>query len=293
MRLKDRHALVTGGGTGIGAAIARALAAEGASLTLVGRRIEPLEEVAYQLRSSRAKSRGARTESEVRPSTSARGPKPVLSAVAGGVEGLGTNGVCVCTADVTDPTQVRAAFAAARAAHGPVSILVNNAGFAQSAPFADTTPELWRRTMAVNLDALLHCCQAALPDLLAAEDGRIVTIASTAALQGFAYTAAYAAAKHGALGLTRALAAELARTNVTVNAVCPGFTDTPLLEQSVAEIVRTTGRSPEAARETLARMNPVGRIVAPQEVAAAVLRLCLPDGAAVTGQAIVVGGEPA
>jgi NAD(P)-dependent dehydrogenase (short-subunit alcohol dehydrogenase family) len=251
MRLNGRHALVTGAGTGIGAAIARALAAEGARLTLVGRRREKLDEVAGEL------------------------------------------GAFAATADVTDPAQVRAAFAAARAAHGPIAILVNNAGFAQSAPFADTSPDLWRRTMAVNLDALLHCCQAALPDLLAAEAGRIVTIASTAALQGFAYTAAYTAAKHGALGLTRALAAELATTKVTVNAVCPGFTDTPLLAQSVAEIVRATGRSPEAARETLARMNPAGRIVAPEEVAAAVVRLCLPDSAAVTGQAIVVGGEAA
>jgi NAD(P)-dependent dehydrogenase (short-subunit alcohol dehydrogenase family) len=252
VRLTGRHALVTGGGTGIGAAIARALAVEGATLTLVGRRKEKLDEVAADIR-----------------------------------------GAFTAPADVTDPAQVRAAFAAARAAHGPIAILVNNAGFAQSASFADTTPDLWRRTMAVNLDALLHCCQAALPDLLAADAGRIVTIASTAALQGFAYTAAYTAAKHGALGLTRALAAELAKTKVTVNAVCPGFTDSPLLERSVADIVRATGRTPEAARESLARMNPDGRIVAPEEVAAAVVRLCLPASAAVTGQAIVVGGEPA
>jgi NAD(P)-dependent dehydrogenase (short-subunit alcohol dehydrogenase family) len=252
MPLNGRHALVTGGGTGIGTAIARALAAEGAKLTLVGRRRDKLEEVAADI-----------------------------------------PGAFAAAADVTEPAQVRAAFAAARAAHGPVSILVNNAGFAQSASFAETSPDLWRRIMAVNLDALLHCCQAALPDLLAADAGRIVTIASTAALQGFAYTAAYTAAKHGALGLTRALAAELAKTKVTVNAVCPGFTDTPLLDRSVTEIVRTTGRSPEAARETLARMNPNGRIVAPEEVAAAVVRLCLLEGAAVTGQAIVVGGEAA
>jgi NAD(P)-dependent dehydrogenase (short-subunit alcohol dehydrogenase family) len=252
MRLKGRHALVTGGGTGIGAAIAKVLAAEGARITIVGRRIGPLEEVARAL-----------------------------------------DGAAVARADVTDPDQVAAAFAAARSAHGPITILVNNAGSAESAPFAETSPEIWRHTMAVNLDALLHCCQAALADLLGADAGRIVTIASTAALEGYAYAAAYTAAKHGALGLTRALAAELATTRVTVNAVCPGFTDTPLLDRSIADIVRATGRTEREAREALARLNRRGRIVAPQDVAAAVLRLCLPEGDRVTGEAVLVEGPVA
>jgi len=249
MRLQGQHAVVTGGGTGIGAAIARALAAEGAKLTLVGRRREKLEEVGVE-------------------------PFDAL----------------VSPADVTDRDQVEQCFATAREAQGPISILVNNAGAAESAPFAKVTDEAWRRTMAVNLDALLHCCQAALPDLLAAPAGRIVTIASTAGLKGYAYTVPYVAAKHGAVGLTRALSAELAKTNVTVNAVCPGFTDTEMVGEAVARIQAKTGRSIEEARAELTRFNPQGRLVMPDEVAQAVLWLCLPESGSITGQAIAVAG---
>jgi NAD(P)-dependent dehydrogenase (short-subunit alcohol dehydrogenase family) len=249
MRLAGRHALVTGGGTGIGAAIAGALAAEGAKLTLVGRRRDRLEAVAGQI------------------------PQCL-----------------VAPADVTDRAQVEQAFAAAREAQGAISILVNNAGAAQSAPFAKLTAEAWRAAMAVNLDALLHTSQAALPDLLAADHGRIVTIASTAGLKGYAYTSAYSAAKHGAIGLTRALAAEYAKTNLTVNTVCPGFTDTELASQAVANIHAKTGRSKEQARADLAAFNPQQRLIDPAEVANAVVWLCLPESRSVTGQAIVVAG---
>ena len=248
MRLAGHHALVTGGGTGIGAAVARALAAEGAKLTLVGRRRETLAEVAAD------------------------------------------TGAVVAPADVTDRAEVDRAFALARDAQGPLTILVNNAGAAESAPFAKVTEEAWRRAMAVNLDALLHCTQAALPDLLEAEAGRIVTVASTAGLKGYAYSAPYCAAKHGAIGLTRALAAELAKTNVTANAVCPGFTDTGLLAEAIEKIRAKTGRRDEEARAELARFNPQGRIVAPEEVANAVVWLCLPESRSITGQAIAVAG---
>jgi NAD(P)-dependent dehydrogenase (short-subunit alcohol dehydrogenase family) len=248
-RLAGHHAVVTGGGTGIGAAIAPALAAEGAKLTLMGRRREKLEDVA-----------------------------------SGEMDAL------VAPADVTDREQVERAFALARDAQGPVTILVNNAGSAKSAPFEEVTPESWRQTLAVNLDALLHCCQAALPDLREAVSGRIVTIASTAGLKGYAYTAPYIAAKHGAIGLTRALAAELARTNVTVNAVCPGFTDTGLVAEAVATIRQKTGRTEEDARAELARFNPQRRLVTPEEVAHAVVWICLPESRSINGQAIAVAG---
>ena len=180
MRLEGRHALVTGGGTGIGAAIARALAAEGARVTLVGRRRDVLEDTATQLRSVRAQSR--------------TGSK---------------DGVIVAAADITDQEQVEAAFSQAREAQGPLTILVNNAGAAESAPFAKVTADLWRRTIAINLDALLLCCQAALPDLLAAEHGRIVTVASTAGVKGYARSAPFAMGKFGLRGLAQSMAREL------------------------------------------------------------------------------------
>jgi NAD(P)-dependent dehydrogenase (short-subunit alcohol dehydrogenase family) len=195
-------------------------------------------------------------------------------------------------ADVTNADQVRAAIAEAREARGPVSILVNNAGEAESMPFDRLDEETWRAAMAVNLDGLFLVTQAVLGDIRAAAAGRIVTVASTAGLRGYAYAVAYSAAKHGAVGFTRALALELARTDVTVNAVCPGFTDTDLVARSIATIAEKTGRSAEAARADLVRFNPQGRLVAPEEVADAVLWLCLPESRSITGQAIpVAGGE--
>ncbi|MFM8677989.1 MAG: SDR family NAD(P)-dependent oxidoreductase [Alphaproteobacteria bacterium] len=250
--LAGRHALVTGGGRGIGAAIADALVAQGARVTLLGRDVARLE------------ARCAENPGAMR----------------------------AVSADVADPDAVAAAFALARQGFGPVSILVNNAGQAQSAPFLRTDLELWRRMIDVNLTGTMLCSQAALPGMLEAGWGRIVNVASTAALKGYAYVSAYCAAKHGVVGLTRALAAEVARSGVTVNAVCPGYTQTDLLSASIANVVARTGRDAEAARGMFAASNPQGRVLEPGEVAQAVLWLCLPSSSAVHGQSIAVcGGE--
>jgi NAD(P)-dependent dehydrogenase (short-subunit alcohol dehydrogenase family) len=188
--------------------------------------------------------------------------------------------------DVTDQASVDAAFARA----GAVDILVNNAGQAASASFARTDAALWQRMLDVNLTGAYHCIQAAAPGMLDAGWGRIVNVASTAGLTGYRYVAAYCAAKHGLVGLTRALALELASRGVTVNAVCPGYTETDIVQDAVANIVRKTGRSAEQARAELAAANPQGRLVRPEEVAHAVAMLCMPDAAALNGQAIAVAG---
>lgn len=251
--LKGRHAVVTGAGQGIGAAVAGALAACGADVTLMGRRTETLTAVAAQLPA------GGRSH--------------------------------VVAADVTQAEQVAAAFADARGQLGPVSILVNNAGHAESAPFAGTSLELWSRMLAVNLTGTYLCSKAALPDLMSGW-GRIVNIASTAAQRGYAYVSAYAAAKHGVLGLTRSLALELARHGVTVNAVCPGYTETGLLHASIATVAAKTRRSPQAARAEFEKTNPQQRLIQPAEVAAAVMWLCSDGASSLTGQAVsVCGGE--
>jgi NAD(P)-dependent dehydrogenase (short-subunit alcohol dehydrogenase family) len=188
--------------------------------------------------------------------------------------------------DVTDQASVEAAFARA----GAVDILVNNAGQAASASFARTDAALWQRMLDVNLTGAYHCIQAAAPGMLEGGWGRIVNVASTAGLTGYRYVAAYCAAKHGLVGLTRALALELASRGVTVNAVCPGYTETDIVQDAVANIVRKTGRSAEQARAELGAANPQGRLVRPEEVAHAVAMLCMPDAAALNGQAIAVAG---
>jgi NAD(P)-dependent dehydrogenase (short-subunit alcohol dehydrogenase family) len=247
-----RHALVTGAGTGIGAAIATALAEAGCRVTLAGRRPEPLREVAARLGSARTRT----------------------------IDGF----------DVTDPDLVRHGVAAARTAFGPIDILVNNAGEAPSAPFAKTDLATWNRVLAVNLTGAFLVTQAVLGDMIAQSSGRIINIASIAGLAGAAYVSAYVASKHGLVGLTRALAVELAGTGITVNAVCPGYTDTPLVERAVATISAKTGLGREQALARLTASNPQGRLIKPEEVAYCVLWLASSGASAVSGQAIVING---
>ena len=193
-------------------------------------------------------------------------------------------------ADVTDSDAVARAFISARDRFGPIHILINNAGQAASAPFLKTDEKLWRQLMSVNLDGAFHCCQAALPDMLASGWGRIVNVASIAGLVGQPYITAYCASKHALVGLTKALALEVAAKGVTVNAVCPGYTESDMVTSAVSNIVAKTGRTPEQAIEELVGRNPLKRLIKPEEVANAVAWLCLPGSEAINGQAVVISG---
>ena len=264
--MQDRHALVTGAGSGIGAAVALALAQQGCRLTLAGRSHDKLQKQAEALRTQ----------------------VPDLAVV-------------LAPMDITDPLAVQAAVQQAQSQLGPVNILVNNAGQARSQPFVRTDAALWQQMLDVNLSGTFHVTQAVLPGMLDAASengggtpGRIINIASTAGLMGYAYVSAYVAAKHGVVGLTKALALELARKNITVNALCPGYTDTDIVQEAVRNIVAKTGQSEDQARQALAARNPQQRLVQPLEVAHSVVWLCAPGSEAINGQAIAIdGGEQA
>ncbi len=252
--LASRHALVTGGSRGIGYATARRLAELGARVTIMGRDAGALEQAAASL--SRYGDIGQ------------------------------------ACGDVAQADAVRQAFSQARSAFGPIDILVNNAGQAVSQPFARLDAAAWQQMLAVNLTGVFHCMHAVLPDMRENGWGRIVNIASTAGLAGYAYASAYCAAKHGVIGLTRAVALETAKLGITVNAVCPGYTETDIVRDAVANISQKTGLTAEQARARLAERNPQGRLIQPEEVADAVAWLCGAGAGAITGQSIpVAGGE--
>jgi NAD(P)-dependent dehydrogenase (short-subunit alcohol dehydrogenase family) len=251
-RLAGRHAVVTGASRGIGAAIATALAADGVRVSLLGRDAGNLEHVSAQL------GGGARAFPMV--------------------------------ADMTDPASLRSAFDAARGHFGPVHVLVNNAGQAASAKFTDTDEALWSRLIAVNLTGTYLCTRHAVPDMLTEGFGRIVNIASIAGLRGAAYISAYASSKHAVIGLTRSLALEYATRNITVNAVCPGYVDTDIVKEAIANIKSKTGRNDSEALAALVATNPQRRLIEPREVADTVMWLCRPGSESVTGQSIVLAG---
>jgi 3-hydroxybutyrate dehydrogenase len=246
--LEGRHALITGGGTGIGAAAARHLHAAGAKLSLLGRRMEPILAAAEEL------------------------------------------GGAAVGCDVTDSDQIRKAFDEARTLNGPIDLLIVNAGIAESAPFHKMTRESWDRIVATNLTAAFDCTQSAIGDLLKSDNGRLVFVASVASLRGVPYAAHYAASKHGLLGLMRSLAAEYAKTNLTVNAVCPGYVDTPMTDQSVARVSQITGRSEGDARSAITEMNASGRLVDPAAIGNVIAMLCLPLSRDISGAAVTIDG---
>ena len=250
MTIATRHAVVTGAARGIGAAIARALIGAGARVTLLGRDAQRLASLAATLQGE----------------------------------------TCCVAADVSDPAEVTRAFVEARERLGPIAILVNNAGQAETAPFGRMSLDVWHRMLAVNLTGTMLCSQAALADMVDAAYGRVVNIASTAALRGFRYGTAYAASKHGVLGLTRSLALEVADRGITVNAICPGYVETDMMGQAIDNVMARTGRTREEARAYFASQNPQQRVVQPGEVAEAVLWLCGDGAAGVNGAAIPISG---
>jgi 3-hydroxybutyrate dehydrogenase len=248
--LNGKIALITGGGRGIGRAIALALAREGVHIAVAARTAEQVEHVAAE---------------------------------------IGERAVAV-TCDVSDPESVTRMFTQTRERLGDVDILVNNAGIAESATLVNTTDDLWHRHLAINLSGTFYCTRAALPAMLKKKWGRIINVASIAAKTGAPYIAAYAASKHGVLGLTRSVALEVAASGITVNAICPGYVDTDMVTRGIEKITTVTGRSAEEARQALEKTSPQNRLITAEEVAAIALLLASDEGRGINGQGIVIDG---
>lgn len=249
MDYSNKHAVVTGGGSGIGLAITNALVAKGATVTIMGRTKERLDNVA-----------------------------------------AGNDRINAVAIDVTDANSVKIAFAKATKI-APIDILVNNAGMAMAAPFHKTSFEDWQRTLAVNLTSVYLTISACLELLNKSDHGRIINIASIAGLEGAAYTTAYSASKHGVIGLTKSLALELDKVNTTINAICPSFVNTDIVEQAIINIMEKTGRTRDEALEGILETAGQSRLIEPEEVAAEVLILCAPEADSINGAAIVIDGK--
>ena len=251
--LENRVALITGASRGIGEAAALLLAEHGARVGCLSRNVDDVERVAEAVRS------------------------------AGGVA---TAAAC----DVTDSDSIATALDTVRQQLGTIQVLVNNAGIAESAPFHRTSPEIWKRTLDVNLFGCVEAIQGVLPGMKETGWGRVINVASVAGRIGFAYTSAYVASKHALVGLTRSLALEVATAGITVNAVCPGWVDTEMVDRAVANISEKTGRSLEESRASLERMSPQNRLMTPREVAHSILFLAADDAGGINGQTIIIDG---
>ena len=252
--LNGHHALITGGSRGIGASISNALAALGADITIISRDIDKLKLQARHL------------EKEFKSSVFYTG------------------------ADITDEIQIKDSFAKSVDSLGPINILINNAGIGKSMPFHKMNLEFWNKTISLNLTSTFLCTQQVYETMRKDLYGRIVNISSTVGLRGYPYITAYAASKHAVMGFTKSLALECVKKGITVNAICPGYTETDLVTDAIDNIVQASGKDVDEVKTEIENMSPMGRLIQPEEVAESTAWLCLPSSSSITGQAIVVAG---